>query len=797
MILPNLAGLTGFSRFFFDCVRIGASKSRSSTAQTDRQTRVSLGYNVRMQKQEARKGEKGKKSVIGTAVVIGGFLCALLLSRVRIHGLHMPLSMGLLLGSQIAGFDPAAIVGGIILGAFAKSQPNWQGVSAALLYWGITRIILLVRKNCTPKLRIFAYLLCCFLTLPISALRGTEELLYGIISIAVSLLAAICFRRVCLSIRTLLTPRIVTDPEQIAFAFGIGMLLLSCSDAVFLEWSLSVMLLLVFTGITVYARGFFGAAAGILWSIMLTVFTEANPALIGCIALGALTAAAVRERGKPLIAAAFLASGILFRLYRIQDAAIMSLPNLLSGMLLFVILPKKWLQTIRSYTDVKLDAERMVREAIRRTERRVSGEMERMGKLLGGISSMFHVPEKEDDSAERWTVQGALAICRDCENRKRCWKAADEMQKTVLEIAKAGVAGERVKRTDPIDETCGRLEDLCAAVRLSYQQALNRNAVSRQAQMQSGFVERQFSGAGAVLCSHARQLRNRSGFADQIENRIRTRLIGAGMQVESLELYESNGTDMISAVLKRPLNRKHSDVRCEIEQVCGYPLRCIRVAQSERKVSFLFEQDAELHAAVQVARTTLMQTVSGDATGECRIPGGRVCFALSDGMGSGREARRESEAAIRLLFRLCRAGMSQDLVYENVNRMLMAQSDTEMYATLDAVSIDLKTGEAELLKYGAPPSFLVRDGQVGAIAGEALPCGILAEAKPSVIRMQLRKNDRIIMCSDGVQDMFPEGTDEAIRSVESFGGKAGERLLRMAKARGGSDDMTVMEIVVA
>ena len=102
-----------------------------------------------------------------------------------------------------------------------------------------------------------------------------------------------------------------------------------------------------------------------------------------------------------------------------------------------------------------------------------------------------------------------------------------------------------------------------------------------------------------------------------------------------------------------------------------------------------------------------------------------------------------------------------------------------------------------MLKYGAPPSFLVRDGQVGAIAGEALPCGILAEAKPSVIRMQLRKNDRIIMCSDGVQDMFPEGTDEAIRSVEASGGKAGERLLRIAKARGGSDDMTVMEIVVA
>ncbi len=61
--------------------------------------------------------------MIGTVVVIGGFLCALLLSRVRIHELHTPLSLGLLLGSQLAGFDPAAIVGVITLGAFSGSQP--------------------------------------------------------------------------------------------------------------------------------------------------------------------------------------------------------------------------------------------------------------------------------------------------------------------------------------------------------------------------------------------------------------------------------------------------------------------------------------------------------------------------------------------------------------------------------------------------------------------------------------------------------------------------------------------------
>jgi stage II sporulation protein E len=141
--------------------------------------------------------------------------------------------------------------------------------------------------------------------------------------------------------------------------------------------------------------------------------------------------------------------------------------------------------------------------------------------------------------------------------------------------------------------------------------------------------------------------------------------------------------------------------------------------------------------------------------------------------------------------------VQKELVYENVNRMLLAQNDTEMYATLDAVSIDLNTGETEILKYGAPPSFVIREGEVSVITGEALPCGILAEAKPSVIRMQLKRDDRIVLCSDGVQDVLPNGTEQAIRDIPFSEPKTGERLLKLARSHGGTDDMTVMVIDVA
>lgn len=764
---------------------------------TDRRTNTGItSYNSGMRKKKGTEQNR-TESLIGTAVVIGGFLCSLLLSRVRIHGLHMPLSFGLLLGSQLAGFEPAAIVGGIILGAFAEAKPYWQGVSAALLYWGVTRIILLIRKRCRPAIRFLIFTVCLLATLPISAIYGIEEVLYGLVSLSVSVLSAICFRRICLTVKTIRRARLITDVEQVAIALGVGTLLLSVSDVVFRGWSLSVSMILLFTMIAVSARGMAGAASGILWSVMLTLSTGSDPTLIGSVALGALTAAVLRESGKPFMIGAFLLSGLLFRSFTSEEDLAMSIPNLACGVLFFIVIPKDWLAFLRSCVDPRLYTERMAVNTVKRTERRASRELERMGKLLGGFSGMFHAAPEEDDAVQRWTVQGALAICRGCEVRRLCWKNPDLMREAILSLAAEAAKGRCVEPIEPIDAYCRHFGDLCATALLSYQQALNRNAVSRRALMQIGFAERQLSGAGAALCAYAREMRARSRNTSFTERRIRDRLARAGYHVETLDVYETEGSELISVHIRRPLKTRHSAVQREIEQACGYRLRCIRVAQNKNRVAFGFEQDAKLHATAQVSRTAENHTVSGDATGECRIPGGKVCFALSDGMGRGKQARSESEAAIRLLFRLYNAGVQKELVYENVNRMLLAQNESEMYATLDAVSIDLNTGEAELLKYGAPPSFLLREGQVSAISGEALPCGILAEAKPSVIRIKLQRNDRIVLCSDGVQDVLPEGVENAIRVMDNAEEKPGEALLKLAETRGGSDDMTVMVIHVA
>ena len=88
--------------------------------------------------------------------------------------------------------------------------------------------------------------------------------------------------------------------------------------------------------------------------------------------------------------------------------------------------------------------------------------------------------------------------------------------------------------------------DLCASVLLSYQQAVNRNALDKKACRQTGIAERQLSGAGAALCSYARQMRSRSRSMSFADRRIRERLTQAGYDVEALDMYEADGSELIS-----------------------------------------------------------------------------------------------------------------------------------------------------------------------------------------------------------------------------------------------------------
>lgn len=98
-----------------------------------------------------------------------------------------------------------------------------------------------------------------------------------------------------------------------------------------------------------------------------------------------------------------------------------------------------------------------------------------------------------------------------------------------------------------------------------------------------------------------------------------------------------------------------------------------------------------------------------------------------------------------------------------------------------------------MLKFGAPPSYILREGRVHPIESASLPAGILPEARAGECRAQLRRGDAFIMMTDGLMEAL--GMELLAAIVERVGAAntpedAAHALISLAIERGYNDDMS-------
>ena len=186
---------------------------------------------------------------------------------------------------------------------------------------------------------------------------------------------------------------------------------------------------------------------------------------------------------------------------------------------------------------------------------------------------------------------------------------------------------------------------------------------------------------------------------------------------------------------------------------------------------------------------------SGDCCRVCRLDGARLLALVSDGMGSGPDAAGESAAAARLLTLLMRAGADPELAAEAANALLMERGVEDMFATADALILDLATGAAAFLKLAACPTLILRGGEVLQVSGGRLPLGILEGVRPQVTRARLMAGDAVLLVSDGIFDALGPDALEALLldAADLPAGEIAGRVLAAAEAAcRHPDDMTAL-----
>ena len=101
--------------------------------------------------------------------------------------------------------------------------------------------------------------------------------------------------------------------------------------------------------------------------------------------------------------------------------------------------------------------------------------------------------------------------------------------------------------------------------------------------------------------------------------------------------------------------------------------------------------------------------ISGDNFMMRELGGGKLAVALSDGMGSGEKACRESTLVMELLEELLEAGFPAKAAIQMINTTLVMGREEIHFSTVDLSMFDLYTGECRLIKAGASSTFIKKE----------------------------------------------------------------------------------------
>ncbi len=238
-----------------------------------------------------------------------------------------------------------------------------------------------------------------------------------------------------------------------------------------------------------------------------------------------------------------------------------------------------------------------------------------------------------------------------------------------------------------------------------------------------------------------------------------------------------------------------------------YDRRLLAAAENAANVSrsfdtYIFEDEPCFTAMTAVARAIKEgEKISGDNFSVDEYADSNVVLMISDGMGSGKDACRDSQAVIEFVEKLLEVGFRKEKAFSMINAAIYAGMQCANLTTLDICSVNLHNGEAEFIKAGSAVSFRKRGTTVDEITSDTLPLGAFSDISAMTHTLQLVDGDVLIMMSDGVTDCF-EGAEglNRLREVISHMNLVNPKeianyLLRYAvNCQGGRirDDMTIL-----
>ena len=559
-----------------------------------------------------------------------------------------------------------------------------------------------------------------------------------------------------------------------------------------------------------------GAACGVALGFILILTGYLNYSLIGVLSAGGIVSGFLKTGGKPASVAGFLA-GVILSAFYIDTGLINTyfIFSLGAAVILFSLLPDNFSMSLD-----RIIINRAINEAagsktlVEQRLLEISASFKNMGKTLDMEGEKRQsLGLKEISGLIDDTVSKA---CCKCPYKDNCWgKNFYKTYQMSFKILEDYEKGRDMNIKNPEYEGfCKYIEHFSNWLSRQYDiYKLNLNWQNQMIESRR-LMSQQILGLSEVIDDLAYEIKQKELIKNELSEKITNQFAKKNIEVINVIVLENSHGKFGVSLERKACSSKLScfkEAAGIISKSVGRKMIinakiCRKNTKRLSNCRLSFTEKPRFHIVSGAAYAKKDGSVySGDCHSVMEIRGNQIILALSDGMGSGKKAKAESEAAMGLLEDFLEAGFSRELSLRLINSALVLKDGSEHFSTMDICAIDLHSGLAEFVKIGAASTFIKRGQSVAQIVSQSLPLGILSEIDAEVCKKKIKNGDIIIMVTDGVCDSGSEGQSSdlernwVIGALEEFDSKdpdhIADYLIALAKRRGDGqvkDDMTVL-----
>lgn len=724
--------------------------------------------------QRTKKEEKSKKTADYSVYIKIAcfFITALLVSRVILVNKMAPFGLAFLVSTLIQQDEKLTTVAGFgaLLG-YVTIHNNINNLGLYALMTGSIVVECYVLNRIAKRKK----------TVIIFSTIYIEVLIYNFVinnySPGVNFLTA-CFEAACIfplyfimsyaitCVNEIKSKHLFSNEEIISMAILLSLIISGTWGISLYSISLrNVLAFILVIGIAYINGSTTGAAAGVAMGAINGMTSSNIITYIGVYGLCGLTVGLFKETGKWLSGIAYIVAFAILKLYSNLDQEFKLIEALISCGV-FLVIPKKVYNKLSVEFDLEKKAEDMNLDYVDKMKDIFIGKLNGFSDVLLNMSNIVNNLVNNDkllmkNKSSALIENLADRVCSNCNMNSMCWKRELHYTYTAFaelienyqqsrKVMPQELERKCVKRTSLITNT----EDIVNNFIIS---EMWRNRLTEGRQILAGQINNMAVSVRELVDEFSTEIQFKNDLERNIKKLLNKNQIKysdlfcfqdkKGRISVRLSLDSCGGSQLCVKQILPYINAVTGKCMCVGDEGC-------QIDPNTNECSITFEETPKYHVATYVGRECKSgEKYNGDSYSFGKLKDGTYMVVISDGMGSGPEAGKESQAAVELIERFTEAGFTKNTAINTVNSIMALKfSEDEKFSTLDLASIDLYSGEIDFMKVGAVASFIKRGEKVETIKSKTLPIGILDKVEIDISNRKLKNGDIVVMLSDGLLD---------------------------------------------